>query len=43
MTWESINWEQLGIPYKLTDVKPPTEESVLHARKILTEMTGVYI
>lgn len=30
-------WEQLGIPYKLTDVKPPTEESVLHARKILTE------
>ena len=30
-------WEQLGIPYKLTDVKPPMEESVLHARKILTE------
>ena len=30
-------WEQLGIPYKLTDVKPPTEENVLHARKILTE------
>lgn len=30
-------WEQLGISYKLTDVKPPTEESVLHARKILTE------
>ena len=30
-------WEQLGIPYKLTDVKPPTKESVLHARKILTE------
>ena len=30
-------WEQLGIPYKLTDVKPPTEESVLHARKMLTE------
>ena len=30
-------WEQLGIRYKLTDVKPPTEESVLHARKILTE------
>ena len=30
-------WEQLGIPYKLTGVKPPTEESVLHARKILTE------
>ena len=30
-------WEQLGIPYKLTDVKPPTEESVFHARKILTE------
>ena len=30
-------WEQLDIPYKLTDVKPPTEESVLHARKILTE------
>ena len=30
-------WEQLDIPYKLTDVKSPTEESVLHARKILTE------
>ena len=30
-------WEQLGIPYKLTNVKPPTKESVLHARKILTE------
>ena len=30
-------WEQLGISYKLTDVKPPTEESVLRARKILTE------
>ena len=30
-------WEQLGIPYALTDVESPTEESVLHARKILTE------
>ena len=30
-------WEQLGIPYALTDVKSPTEESVLHARKVLTE------
>ena len=29
-------WEQLGIPYALTDVESPTEESVLHARKILT-------
>ena len=30
-------WEQLGIPYALKDVESPTEESVLHARKILTE------
>ena len=30
-------WEQLGIPYALTDVKSPTEEGVLHARKVLTE------
>ena len=30
-------WEQLGIPYALTDVKSPTEESILHARKVLTE------
>lgn len=30
-------WEQLGIPYALTDVKSPTAESVLHARKVLTE------
>ena len=29
-------WEQLGMPYALTDVKAPTEESLLHARKILT-------
>lgn len=29
-------WEQLEMPYALTDVKPPTEESLLHARKILT-------
>ena len=30
-------WEQLGIPYALKDVESPTEESVLHARKILTD------
>ena len=30
-------WEQLGLPYALSEVKPPTEENILHARKILTE------
>ena len=30
-------WEQLGLPYALSEVKPPTEENLLHARKILTE------
>ena len=30
-------WEQLGIPYALTEVKSPTEESVRHAQKILRE------
>jgi len=30
-------WEQLGMPYALTDVESPTEENVLHARKILTD------
>ena len=30
-------WEQLGLPYTLSEVKPPTEENLLHARKILTE------
>ena len=30
-------WEQLGLPYTLSEVKPPTEENILHARKILTE------
>lgn len=28
-------WEQLGIPYALTEVKSPTEESVRHAQRIL--------
>ncbi|GAB6963578.1 pyruvate formate-lyase-activating protein [Prevotella fusca JCM 17724] len=28
-------WEQLGIPYTLTEVKSPTEESVRHAQRIL--------
>ena len=28
-------WEQLGIPNKLKDVKPPTQEEVDKARKIL--------
>jgi len=30
-------WEQLGIPYTLKEVEPPTEESLRHVRKILTE------
>jgi pyruvate formate-lyase 1-activating enzyme len=30
-------WEQLGIPYALTDVKPPSKESINHAKEILTE------
>ena len=30
-------WEQLGIPYALKDIKSPTNESLLHTRKILTE------
>ena len=30
-------WEQLGIPYTLTNVKLPTEESILRARSILTD------
>ena len=30
-------WEQLGLPYALSEVKPPAEENLLHARKILTE------
>lgn len=30
-------WEQLSLPYALSEVKPPTEENLLHARKILTE------
>ena len=28
-------WEQLEIPYTLSDVKPPTKKSVLHAQEIL--------
>ena len=28
-------WEQLGIPNQLKDVKPPTQEEVDKARKIL--------
>ena len=30
-------WEQLGIPYPLKDIKSPTNESLLHTQKILTE------
>lgn len=30
-------WEQLGIPYTLKEVEPPTEESLRHVRKMLTE------
>jgi len=29
-------WQELGIPYPLKDVKPPTDESVRHAEEILT-------
>ena len=30
-------WEQLGISYPLKDIKSPTNESLLHTQKILTE------
>ena len=28
-------WEELGIPNKLKDVKPPSEEAVQKARELL--------
>ncbi|MDD6428782.1 MAG: pyruvate formate lyase 1-activating protein, partial [Lachnospiraceae bacterium] len=28
-------YEELGIPYSLADVNPPTEEEIIRARKIL--------
>lgn len=30
-----FKWKELGIPYALEDVKPPTEEKVVRAKKIL--------
>lgn len=30
-----FKWEELGIPYTLSDVKPPSHEDVIHAEQIL--------
>ena len=30
-----FKWEELGIPYRLQDVEPPTVERVANAEKIL--------
>ena len=30
-----FKWENLGIPYKLLDVMPPTLEEIAHAQKIM--------
>ncbi len=32
-----MKWEQMGIPYELTDTEEPTKELILHAEKILKE------
>ncbi|MBR3279278.1 MAG: radical SAM protein [Lachnospiraceae bacterium] len=34
-----FKWEEMGIPYTLRGVDPPTEESVMRARKILSGLT----
>lgn len=34
-TLGTYKWEKLGIPYSLKDVKPPTEDRIVNARKIL--------
>ena len=34
-TLGSFKWKELGIPYTLSDVEPPTEEMLAHARSIL--------
>ena len=34
-TLGTFKWEKLGIPYPLEDVKPPTQERIDNARKIL--------
>ena len=34
-----FKWEEMGIPYTLRGVDPPTEESVMRARKILSGFT----
>ena len=35
-TLGTFKWEQLGIPYTLKDVAPPTNEQIARAREILT-------
>ena len=30
-----FKWEELGIPYTLSDVEPPSHEDVVHAEQIL--------
>ena len=35
-TLGTFKWEQLGIPYSLKDVAPPTNEQIARAREILT-------
>ena len=30
-----VKWEKLGIPYPLGGVRPPSEERIANARKIL--------
>ena len=34
-----FKWEELGIPYTLSDVEPPSHEDVVHAEQILRGST----
>lgn len=34
-TLGTFKWKELGVPYTLSDVTPPTEEMLAHAREIL--------